>query len=414
MSSSTGYTIETRHQAGRNACPKRADKTRRCRCSPSHRARVWDAKHKRAEPGPWTKDLEQAREWAIDLIVRNRKGMDLAAGRMTVSEAGDWLFDGIDAGRFFSRTKSAGERVPFKPSTVRGYKQCWRDHLEPHLGNVMIHDLRAPRVQDLIWDLWASGKSEKDGENEAVGLGASTVRNVIMPLRVLYRELRRAELVDYNPTHDLDLPPGIGKRERVIELDLIAPTLEALDVEDRALWATALYAGPRHGELKAMRADWVSFDEGYIQVDDSWDQYEGPVGPKSRAGTRRIPIVEALEPHLRRALERHPEGLLFGRAPDVPFQSNTVQNRADAAWKRAGLPRWTLHEYRHSFVSHAYMAGVLPKTIQEWAGHSSLQFTLDYYTHLTVKHHAREAVQFSAYLLGKRVGSDGADGPRTM
>lgn len=111
-------------------------------------------------------------------------------------------------------------------------------------------------------------------------------------------------------------------------------------------------------------------------------EFEGLVTPKSAAGIRRVPIIGWLRPFLERALAKRPTGLLFGTEPGVPFQSQSVQDRADKAWKAAGLARITLHECRHTFASLTIAAGVNAKTLQTHMGHSTSATTLDLYGHL--------------------------------
>ena len=45
---------------------------------------------------------------------------------------------------------------------------------------------------------------------------------------------------------------------------------------------------------------------------------------------------------------------------------------------------WTLHELRHSFLSLAAASGVHPAVMQQLAGHSSAQTTMDIYTHVNM------------------------------
>ena len=46
------------------------------------------------------------------------------------------------------------------------------------------------------------------------------------------------------------------------------------------------------------------------------------------------------------------------------------------------IPNITPHICRHTFCSNCASAGMSPKTLQMIMGHSSIQFTLDVYTHL--------------------------------
>jgi integrase len=58
-----------------------------------------------------------------------------------------------------------------------------------------------------------------------------------------------------NPTAGLELPAARGRRERIAPPEECATLLAALQDRDRALWATAMYAGLRRGELMALRID---------------------------------------------------------------------------------------------------------------------------------------------------------------
>lgn len=61
------------------------------------------------------------------------------------------------------------------------------------------------------------------------------------------------------------------------------------------MWATALYAGLRLGELKALRVDDIDLDGGLISVERSWDVKEGPIEPRAGAagGGSRSPRPSA-------------------------------------------------------------------------------------------------------------------------
>ncbi len=125
------------------------------------------------------------------------------------------------------------------------------------------------------------------------------------------------------------------------------------------MWATALYAGLRRGELIALRWEDVDLGRGLIRVERSWDVRAGVIGPKSRAGRRKVPIAAVLRDYLdehKLATERS-EGLVFGRTESRPFEPVSAAARAASAWKAENakgqendldaLAPITLHEARH-------------------------------------------------------------------
>ena len=94
--------------------------------------------------------------------------------------------------------------------------------------------------------------------------------------------------------------------------------------------ATAFYEGLRFGELRALRWEDIDLSSGTISVVRSWDEKEGVVGPKSIAGTRRVPIPNVLREEIERTREQRlwDEGLAFGRTEPTPFGSTGVYKRA--------------------------------------------------------------------------------------
>ena len=125
----------------------------------------------------------------------------------------------------------------------------------------------------------------------AAGKAPSTVRNAILPLRAIYRRAHHRDEVTMNPTVSLQLPANRSQRDRVARPDEAAALIAALPIGDRVLWATAFYAGLRRGELLALQWDDVDLDQRLIHVTRSWDPVEGFIQPKSKAGTRRLPLT---------------------------------------------------------------------------------------------------------------------------
>lgn len=56
-----------------------------------------------------------------------------------------------------------------------------------------------------------------------------------------------------NPTRDLELPTPNPTEVEIVAPEVAASLLAALPAGERAVWATALYAGLRYGELRALR-----------------------------------------------------------------------------------------------------------------------------------------------------------------
>jgi integrase len=180
---------------------------------------------------------------------------------------------------------------------------------------------------------------------------------------------------------------------------------------DRAIWATAFYAGLRHGELRALRVNDVDLATGVIHVRYGWDRVEGEIELKSLSGLRNVPIVAALRDLLLDDLSRsgrRGDDLIFGRTATAPLGAKRLQQHADAAWEDAGLKRFTLHELRHSYAALMIAAGVNAKALQTFMGHSSITVTLDTYGHLMPGSEAEAARLAEGYLDAQRSQAEDA------
>jgi integrase len=317
-----------------------------------------------------------------------------------VRQAWESWHDGAGAGTIRNRS---GEL--FKPSTLRAYETAMRLRVLPDLGALRLADLRRPDLQDLVDRLLAEGAD------------ASTIRNTLMPLRAIFRRaVARGELA-VNPTRELELPAVQGRRDRIASSGEAAELLDALE-HDRALWATAFYAGLRRGELRGLDWNDVDFAAGVIQIRRGWDDREGAIEPKSRAGRREVPVVAALRRELmeHRLRSGRAVGFVFGRSATDPFVAWTVDNRARRAWKAENKRRaeceqpllvpLTLHEARHTYASILIAAGVNVKALSTYMGHASITITLDRYGHLMPGHEAEAVEKIDAYLALPAIARD--------
>lgn len=306
-----------------------------------------------------------------------------APTRTTLSQVAEEWLAAARAG--VVRTRSGDV---YKPSAVRSYHESLRTHVLPRLGAVRLSAVTRVVIQDLV------------DEMVAAGAAPSTVRNAVLPLRAIYRRAVSRMDVLVNPTEGLALPAVRMTRSRVARVEEAAALIAAVPAGDAAIWATALYAGLRLGELRALRWRDVDFDAGVIRVRRGWDRKVGPIAPKSRAGDRRVPLSGQLRMHLlaHRLAQRPGRGeLVFARSNGQPF-TPAVVDRARKAWKKAKLDPIGLHECRHVYASFMIAAGVNPKALSTYMGHTSIVVTLDRYGHLMPGNESEAAGMLSAYL----------------
>jgi integrase len=351
---STG--IEARHA---RAC--RSHDGGRCSCRPSYQAQVWDAKAGRRMSKTFP-TRSAAKRWRQDAIVALRSG-ELSADRGPMfGDAADAWLDGLRAGHIANRS---GDQ--YKPAAIRDYERNLRLRAEPVLGHLRLAEVTTQDVQRLVDGLVAKG------------LAPATVDAAVTPLKALYRRAVGRGEVRANPTLGVEKPAVRSKPKTVVAPTDAEAMIAALEPGERALWATAMYAGLRRGELIGLRREDVDLATGVLHVRRGWDMVEGEIAPKSRQGRRKVPIVGVLRDHLdERLLHVDDERHMFG-SPRWVSRSN---DRARERWEKCGLPVLTMHGCRHAYASFAIAAGLNAKTISVYMGHATIAITLNLYGHL--------------------------------
>jgi integrase len=335
----------------------------------------------------------EAQSWRDDAKGAVRKRVLRAPTSTTLSEATAAWLKGARAGVIRPR----GGEV-YKPATLRGFERALRLRVLPELGNRRLCDIEREDLQQFVDELIAAGASP------------ALIEATIIPIRSIYRHVIRSPSsgIVVNPTVGLELPATRGQRDRIAPpsecLELLAP----LPAQDTALWATAMYAGLRRGELQALRVRDIDLQVGVIDVRRGWDQYEGEIDTKSRK-PRKVPIPGALRVHVAKHLLALPwsDGLVFGVTKADPFVATSLAYRSKRAWGWAQVANpaleddpeakpatvWikaqedpltpiTLHECRHTYASLMIAAGVNAKALSTYMGHANISITMDRYGHL--------------------------------
>ncbi len=354
-----------------------------CSCRPGYQAQVYSATERRTIRRTF-KTLGDARAWRAETKAALERGALRAPSRQTLQQAAEDWVKAANAGVI--RTRSGDT---YKPGALRGYEQALRARVVPRFGHLKTSALHRNAVQDLVDEMLAEG------------LAPGTVRNAIMPLRAIYRRLIARSEVAINPTLGLALPAIRERRERVARPTEARALLEALDQADRPPWATALYAGLRRGELRALRWKDVDFEAGLIRVERGWDPREGPIEPKSRAGKRRVPLAKPLRAYLaahRLRTGGTQEDLVFRGRGGKPLAPDALIERGRKAWEVAELQSIGLHECRHTYAAFMIAAGVKAKALSTYMGHSTISMTLDRYGHLMPGNEGEAAEMLAVYL----------------
>lgn len=275
------------------------------------------------------------------------------------------------------------------PKTLQNYMYEINRHIMPRFGE---RDVRLIKPYHIDW--FVSQLVEE-------GCAPSSIQYYVGRLSQILEFGYINEFLDRNPALKARLPK-ITKMKPVILSD---ETILRIDTQADPLMMLYLYTGLRRGEGLALTWDDICFESAKINVTKSVSYLtnQGVIkSPKSEAGIRTVPIAE---PNLYRMLYK----LYSVRASDYVFPNSSGGLMSLTSfrtyWKNAikslGI-KITSKQLRHTYITLLYEAGIDVKTAQIWAGHSTIQITLDIYTHLRQSHHKAQTSKLTAFFTDRQ------------
>lgn len=280
-----------------------------------------------------------------------------------------------------------------RPTTAASYRDMMVGLVVPRIGHVRLRDLNSLAVSSLLAELLVSGRRRGSG-----GLAPKTVRYVHTVLAHALDDAVRWNLLRRNPARLVDPPRGPDKEMPTWSGEEVRRFLWAVR-SDRlfAMWALLCMTGMRRGEVLGLRWSDIDLDGSRVSVQRQVVAvgYEVAVSPpKTRRGKRVVMLDAFTVEALRERLADHrreqaivgaavPDGFVFDRADGSALHPMSVTKHFGSLAAGCGLPRIRLHDLRHTAATLALSAGVHPKVVSERLGHSSVQITLDRYSHVT-------------------------------
>ncbi|MFC1893066.1 tyrosine-type recombinase/integrase [Chloroflexota bacterium] len=278
-------------------------------------------------------------------------------------------------------------KVKLSPRGFERYRDIIRQHLIPAFGDICLTQLKAEHVQRHY-----TAKLNN-------GLSAGTVRYHHAVIHKALQTALKWGLVNRNVADGVDVPPIRRTQMQTWDDDGVTQFLEsAKESPYYALFYTALFTGMRRSELLGL--SWQDVDLLLSQLSITRSLHHLKDGsyvftePKSAKSRRTI----ALSPSAILLLKEHKEkqrlesamlgvplrdnGLVFSTLEGKPLRPNTITRAWVMLTDKAGVKPIRLHDARHTHASIMLKQGVHPKIVQERLGHSSIEMTLDIYSHV--------------------------------
>ncbi|MGP5390473.1 tyrosine-type recombinase/integrase [Glutamicibacter arilaitensis] len=271
-----------------------------------------------------------------------------------------------------------------KPSAYRPLEIAWRVHVEPVWGKFPISKIVFTDVQAWVTNLSIGDEKAKPAKKPK---SATTVIRAYGVLAAILDDAVKDRRLQANPARGVDLPRKSKKEHVFLSHEQVRDLAD--NSKYPALIRVLAYCGLRWGEVTGLRVQDVDMIRRRLNV----NQNAVDVGGKIKVGTpksherRSVPFPEFLAPAIGEACKgKHLEDLVFPNE-DGSYLRAISGGSGRGSWflkavQRAGVPRVTPHDLRHTAASFAVSAGANVKAVQRMLGHSSASMTLDVYAEL--------------------------------
>jgi hypothetical protein len=205
-----------------------------------------------------------------------------------------------------------------RPSTAKGYRDIWEDHLKPLAEKVWLRDTRTYHVQSWLNQI---------GEGT---LSRNTLKHIKSVVSGIFTLAKRQDYFQgKNPARNTSINPKAveAKETYAYSLDEIMGILGLLPEPAATAFAVAAFMGLRHGEIQGLL--WENYRGGEMYVSRSiWN---GRISdPKTRKGRASVPVIRQLADRLElhRLRSGNPQaGPIFANAAGRPLALGSIVNR---------------------------------------------------------------------------------------
>jgi integrase/recombinase XerD len=226
--------------------------------------------------------------------------------------------------------------------------------------------------------------SEYLAERKRGGLSASSIKLIVVALKIFFRFAAAQNFVQRDPADSLSLPRIDRYLPETLNELQVEQLLESVDckaplgLRDRAMLELLYASGLRISELAGAKLENLNLDEGVVRVTGKGNKTRLiPVGRKACAA-----ILSYLEEERPRLVKRRSGSEVFLSTRGGRLTTVRIWQIVKAVARRSGLEANVYpHLLRHSFATHLLGNGADLRIIQELLGHADIS-TTQVYTHV--------------------------------
>jgi integrase/recombinase XerD len=228
-----------------------------------------------------------------------------------------------------------------------------------------------------------------------LGMSAYSQARILSGIKAFYKFLSYEELIDQNPTSQLEGPKLGRKLPDTLSYEEIVQLFEAIDLStaeggrNRAMLEVLYSSGLRVSELVDLKIGNLYFDIGFLRVVGKGNKER--LVPIGRDAMKYLKIyLEEIRVHV--PVKKGAESQVFLSKRGAKLSRVSVFLLIKGLAAKIGLKKViSPHTFRHSFATHLIEGGADLRAVQEMLGHSSIT-TTEIYTHLD-RDYLRQVIQ---------------------
>jgi len=301
--------------------------------------------------------------------------------------------DKLTLGEYLKRWVSDYVELNLAPSTVAGYKVNIEKHIIPSIGNVPIQKLQPAHIQKFYNEKLKNGRLDGKG-----GLSAKSVIYIHRNLREALTYAVKQQILIRNVADMVELPKIKKFQAKYLNEDEVQKLLEVF--KGTYCYIPVMLAvglGLRRGEALGLQWKDIDFDNNTIHINRSLIPTKQGLpfhDPKTEGSKRIIVASETIMSELRKVKENQEQNkelleeayneldLVTCYDDGSPINPVALGHSFARTLKRNKLPHIRFHDLRHTNATLMLKQNVPAKVASERLGHSTIEITLDLYSHV--------------------------------
>lgn len=263
-----------------------------------------------------------------------------------------------------------------KPTTIQGYERNINAYILPFLSEKPLEAVGYSLIDDFVRKMGSQGLSN------------TSIVYVLATLSKMYSYAVKRQYTSHNPLLTYDYPRKNAFQYSTLTQEQVEKLLVACESEDEfPALLLACHYGLRRGEVCGVNTKDIVGNVLTIRRTTTRIKGQSVTTTPKNGKVRCIKLsdedTKALASYNRQR-KRNAKGVLMRDKDGQTVTPNAINKRLRKRLRELGLPRVRFHDLRHSYATIMMQNSVNPKIVSTVLGHSSVDITLDLYSHCCI------------------------------